>query len=197
MGLNDDATGGTWTEGLVRKSDVYDKIVAWIIMMENQIGRKLKVLRSDWGGEFDNDRLKDYCTKKGILWKPLTPYTSQQNGKSGRKNLTLMSAVRSIMAEKKLFRRLWLEIMCAVGHVRNRSPTSTLDYKKTPYEALNGHQPNVSYFRVLGSRAWVLIPGTTSRKKLDERSWQSILVGYDGSNYRVFNPRKGKVTISP
>ena len=105
-----------------------------------------------------------------------------------------MGPTRSIMAEKHLGKHLWYEIVSAVCHVWNRCPTRVLDNKAVPYFALNGEMPDVSHFKVLGSRAWVLIPKTTLRGKLDERSWQGIFVGYEGTNYRVYNPKTRKVT---
>ena len=105
-----------------------------------------------------------------------------------------MGPTRSIIAEKHLGKHLWYEIVSTVCHVRNRCPTRVLDNNAVPYFALNGEMPDISYFKVLGSRAWVLVPKTTSRGKLDKRSWQGIFVGYEGINYRIYNPKTRKVT---
>lgn len=50
--------------------------------------------------------------------------------------------------------------------------------------------------KVVGSRAWVHIP-KKKRVKHDVRSWQGIFIDYEGKNqYRVYNPRTGKVHIT-
>jgi len=36
------------------------------IMMKNKMGRKVKVMRSDNGGEYTSKELKDYLASKGI-----------------------------------------------------------------------------------------------------------------------------------
>ena len=61
---------------------------------------------------------------------------------------------------------------------------------------MKGKKPDLSHIRVLGARAWVHIP-KEKRKKLDERSWQGIHVGYEGTNqYRIYNPCTGKVHVT-
>lgn len=55
----------------------------------------------------------------GVAWEPSAPYTPQQNGKAERSMYTIMSAVRSVMAEKQLPKSLWNEIAAAVVHIRN------------------------------------------------------------------------------
>ena len=192
--VTDDSTGTTWTEPLVSKDETFEKTVDWVTRMETQLGRKVKVWRTDLGTEFYNYRFSAYFAKKGIQWEHSAAYTHAQNGKAERKNYTLMGPTRSIMAEKHLGKHLWYEIVSAVCHVRNRCPTRVLDNNAVPYFALNGEMPDVSHFKVLGSRAWVLIPKTILRGKLDERSWQGIFVGYEGTNYRIYNPKTGKVT---
>lgn len=194
--FTDDATGTTWIRLLKHKSpDTFDEFRRWLVLIENQTEKKLKILISDWGTEYNNQPYRNYMEEKGIDWKPAAPYTPAQNGKSERKNLTIMGPVRSIMAEKKLPVGLWGEIAMAVVYIRNRAPCKALDSRSTPFEGLNYTKPDVSYFRVLGSRAWVHVPNTTARSKLDERSWQGIHVGYEGSNYRIYNPRTRKITI--
>ena len=39
----------------------------WKKMVENQTGRKIKVLRSDNGGEYTSDPFKEYCQDEGFV----------------------------------------------------------------------------------------------------------------------------------
>jgi len=69
--------------------------------------------------------------------------------------------------------------------------------KKTAYELLTGNKPKVHYFRVFGSKCFILNKKSKSSKfapKVDE----GFMLGY-GSNahaYRVFNKTSGCVEIA-
>ncbi|KAH9288595.1 hypothetical protein KI387_032712, partial [Taxus chinensis] len=56
----------------------------------NEIGLKLKCLRSDNGGEYYSNEFFDYYSKNGIRRKKTVPGTPQQNGVSKRMNITIM-----------------------------------------------------------------------------------------------------------
>lgn len=90
-----------------------------------------------------------------------------------------MSAVRSVMAEKQLAKSLWNEIAAAIVYIRNRCLSVE---GKTPFKKCNNQLPDVSNLRVLGCRAWVRVPDTTTRSTMDLRSWQGIMVGYKANN---------------
>jgi hypothetical protein len=60
--------------------------------------------------------------------------------------------------------------------------------KKTPYELLTGNKSNVSYFRVFGSKCYVLQKRSKS-SKFAPKVYEGFLLGYDSNShaYRVFN----------
>ena len=66
-----------------------------------------------------------------------------------------------------------------------------------PFELWAKKKPNLSHLRTFGSDAFVLIPDLF-RKKWDAKSQKRILVGYESEsgNYRLFDSRTGRVTIS-
>jgi hypothetical protein len=69
--------------------------------------------------------------------------------------------------------------------------------KKTSYELLTGKKPNVSYFRVFGSKCFILVKrGRKSRFAL--KAVEGFLLGYDSNTrvYRVFNKSTGLVEVS-
>ena len=60
---------------------------------------------------------------------------------------------------------------------------------------MNNAKPFLGHMRTVGARTWVHIP-KEKRKKLDDRSWQGIIVGYEGNNqYRIYDPLTGKVHV--
>ena len=71
------------------KSEVFGLFKVFKALVENQSGRKLKVLRSDNGGEYVNSKFINYCSYVGIQMLHYIPYTPQQNGVAERKNKSL------------------------------------------------------------------------------------------------------------
>ncbi|GKC72332.1 retrotransposon protein, putative, ty1-copia subclass, partial [Tanacetum coccineum] len=65
--------------------------------VENQLGKTIKALRSDRGGEYISQEFKDYLKACGIVQQLTPPYTPQHNGVSKRRNRTLLDMVRSMM----------------------------------------------------------------------------------------------------
>lgn len=61
MTFIDDYTRKIWVYFLKEKSKAFMKFVEFRAMAERQSGYKLRTLRSDNGGEFISNELKDFC----------------------------------------------------------------------------------------------------------------------------------------
>ena len=66
----------------------------------------------------------------------------------------------------------------------------------TPFEAWSSCKPEVTHFRIFGSRAWARIP-SEKRKELDPQSTACIFVGYfdDVKGYRLIDPSTDNIFI--
>ena len=104
------------------------------------------------------------------------PYTPQQNGVVERKNRALKEMATCMIEAKDLSPKLWDEGINCVAYIQNRSLHKSV-CGKTPYEAWFGHNPNISHFRIFGSRAWARIP-SEKRKALHPKIKECIMVGY-------------------
>jgi hypothetical protein len=69
--------------------------------------------------------------------------------------------------------------------------------KKTSYELLTGKKPNVSYFRVFGSKCFILVK-RGRKSKFAPKVVEGFLLGYDSNTraYRVFNKSTGLVEVT-
>jgi hypothetical protein len=69
--------------------------------------------------------------------------------------------------------------------------------KKTSYELLTGNKPNVSYFRVFGSKCYILVK-KGRHSKFAPKVVEGFLLGYDSNTkaYTVFNKSLGLVQVS-
>jgi transposase InsO family protein len=116
----------------------------------------VKKVTSDNGSEFKNLQVEEYLEEEGIKHEIFAPYTPQQNGVVERKNRTLINMARTILREYKMPERFWSEAVNTACHAINQLYLHRL-LKKTSYELLTGNKPNVSYFRVFGSKCYILV----------------------------------------
>ena len=103
----DDFSRNTWTYFLKKKSEVFDRFKEFKALVENQTEKKIKVLRTDNGGEFCSKEFEEFYKKCGIARKKTTPYTPQQNGVVERMNRTLMEKARSMLSGTVLGKEFW------------------------------------------------------------------------------------------
>ena len=75
----DDAIRKTWVYCIRQKSDVFDTFKKWKSLAENEIGKRLKCLRSDNGGEYCSKEFDSYCSHNGIHMEKTVPGTPQEN----------------------------------------------------------------------------------------------------------------------
>nr|GEV27214.1 hypothetical protein [Tanacetum cinerariifolium] len=146
------------------KDETIPILKAFITGLENQLRLRVKVIRSDNGTEFKNNDLNQFCGLKGIKREFSVPRTPQQNGIAERKNMTLIEAGRTMLADSLLPIPFWAEAVNTACYVQNRVLV-TKPHNKTPYELLHG--------------------------KFEGKVDEGFLVGYSVSSkaFRVFNSR--------
>ena len=69
--------------------------------------KKIKILRSDRGGEYFPGKFSMFGEQNGIIHQTNAPYTPQQNGLVERKNRTLEDMVNSMLVSFGLPKNLW------------------------------------------------------------------------------------------
>ena len=91
---------------------------------------------------------------------------------------------------------LWSEALLTACYIRNRLPTRSLD-GKSPHEAWTGSKPRVSHIRKFGSLIYCHIPKKSGRKKLENKTLRTYLVGYQSDGiYRVYYPESKSIRIT-
>ncbi|GJV60188.1 retrotransposon protein, putative, ty1-copia subclass [Tanacetum coccineum] len=107
--------------------------------VENQLGKKIKAIRSDRGGEYLSHEFVNHMKSCGIVSQLNPPYTPQHNGVSERKNRTLLDMVRSMMNLKTLPKSFWGYALETTARILNMVPTKKVD--RMPYEICTGKLP--------------------------------------------------------
>jgi hypothetical protein len=102
----------------------------------------------------------------------------------------------TMLGEYKTSERFWSEAVNTACHAINRLYLHHL-LKKTSYELLTSNKPNVSYFRVFGSKCYILVK-KGRHSKFAPKVVEGFLLGYDSNTkvYRVFNKSSGLVEVS-
>jgi hypothetical protein len=157
---------------------------------------RIKKIRSDNGTEFKNSQIEGFLEEEGIKHEFSSPYTPQQNGVVERKNRTLLDMARTILDQYKTPDRFWAKAINTACYSINWLYLLRI-LKKTSYELLTVKKPNVSYFRVFGSKCFILIKRCRN-SKFAPKAVEGFLLGYDSNTraYRVFNKSTGLVEVS-
>ena len=153
----DDASRYTWVYILKKKSEVFNTFKNLKALVENMYDRKIKVFRTDNGGEYTSVEFESYLREEGIRHEKTVPKTPEQNGVVERMNRTVVEAVRCMLSDSKFPKTFWAEALSTAVYVCNRISTAALK-DITPYETLNGHKPNVKHLRTFGCIAHVHVP---------------------------------------
>jgi transposase InsO family protein len=160
--------------------------------VEVEIGKKLKVLQTDSGGEFTSMEFRQYYAKRGVVCELVVchltaPYSPQQNRVVEWRNKSMVAMGRCMLKAKGLPGYFWVEHVSTTVHILNRAPTHALDGKMT-YEAWHGEVPAVHYFHTFSYIAHLKIT-RSNLKKLDDQSRKAIFIEYEAGSkaYRYYN----------
>ncbi|GJX42892.1 retrotransposon protein, putative, ty1-copia subclass [Tanacetum coccineum] len=154
---------------LKHKHEVFETFKVFQKEVENQLGKTIKLLRSDRGGEYMSQEFLDHLKDHGIIAHRTPPYTPQHNG-----DYSLETAAR----------------------ILNMVPTKKVE--KTPYEVWHGQAPKLSYLKVWGVEALVKRDTLTKPDKLEPRSIKCIFIGYpkETMGYSFYYPPENKILIA-
>ncbi|GJU90938.1 retrovirus-related pol polyprotein from transposon TNT 1-94 [Tanacetum coccineum] len=170
----DDCTKYCYVYLLKSKDEAIDKFVLYKTEVENQLGKKIKVVRSDRGGEYVAP-FAELCAKHGIRHEFTAPYSPQQNGIAERKNRTLKEMVTAMLISSGMSQDMWGEAILTATYLLNKIPRK--EKEETPYELWMGRKPSYQYLRVWGCLAKVAVP-TPKAQKIGPKSVDCIFIGY-------------------
>ena len=182
----DDCSRYTYVYLLKHKDETFIAFKNYKAEVENQLGRKIKILRSDRGGEYFSNEFSAFCEEHGIIHQCSAPFTPQQNGLAERKNRTFLEMTNAMLLNAKLPNNLWGEAILGACHILNRIPLKKS--KISPYEMWKGRKPNIGYFKVWGCLAYCKNTDP-KRTKLSPRAIKCAFVGYaiNSKAYRLLD----------
>ena len=192
----DDFTRYTWVAFLRDKSETLEEARKVLKRIQIEKDSQISKIRSDHGSEFENSSFEKFCSDQGILHEFSAPKTPQQNGIVERKNRVLQEMANVMLNSMKLSKNLWAEAVNTACYIINRVFTRKHN-NKTAYELWFDKKPTVKYFRVFGSKCYIL-RDRENLGKFDTKSDEGIFLGYSLNSraYRVLNKRTGVIQES-
>ncbi|PRQ59012.1 putative RNA-directed DNA polymerase [Rosa chinensis] len=182
--FTDDCSRYCYIYLLSEKSQALQAFKIFRTEVELQQETKIKIVRSDRGGEFYGKYTEAgqqkgpfalYLQEQGIKAQYTTPYNPQQNGVAERKNRTFLNMVRSMMCTSGLPKFLWGEALRTANYICNRAPSKAVE--KTPFEIWCGRQPSLHHCHVWGCKAEAKTPNALTQK-LESKTVSCNFIGY-------------------
>ena len=124
MTFIDDNSRKSWIYFLKSKKseEVLQRLQEFKALVENQTGRKIRVLISNNGGEYTSKEFDGFCIQEGIRRQLIVLYTPEQNGVIERKNRSIVGVARAMLHDQSLSFFLWAEACNTAVYLQNRSP---------------------------------------------------------------------------
>ncbi|GJR94082.1 putative ribonuclease H-like domain-containing protein [Tanacetum coccineum] len=134
--LHMDLFGPTFVKSLMKK-------MYCLVVTDDYIDHKVKVIRCDNGTEFKNREMNQFCEMKGILRQFSVARTPQQNRVAERRNMTLIEAARTMLADSKLPTTFWAEAVNTACYPLSISNSRTRIVEENLHIRFSESTPNV------------------------------------------------------
>lgn len=192
----DDLSKYTHVYFLKHKNEQIIKFRQFKAAVELLTGKKIKILRTDGGGEYVNREMANELAAWGIIHQTTTAYTPESNGVSERRNRTNFEPARTMLFHAGLPPEFWAEAYHTANYLKNRSPSRAVP--TTPHEVFHGTAPSGLNLRVFGCLCHVHVPATKRAGKLASRSRPCIFIGYSDTQkgWRVYDPETKQTYVS-
>ncbi|CAI7800544.1 unnamed protein product [Closterium sp. NIES-53] len=155
----DDHTRAVWVYPLQTKGEVAVAVLKeWTSRAQRESRHKVKVIRTDNGGEFIGADFEAVLKKKGIEHQLTMPYNPQQNSVAERFNRTLQEGARTLLGRAGLPDPFWVTALRQVALVKNRVLATVGDKQWVPYTKWYGSASAVNMLRAYGCMVLFHVP---------------------------------------
>jgi transposase InsO family protein len=104
---------------------VFNKFKEFKALIENLSEKKIKILRSNNGGEYTSKEFVNFCKDVGIKRELTTPCNPQQNDVAKQKNRTMLEVVKikiflCVYGQKQQWQLFMCRTDCPIVHLGSR-----------------------------------------------------------------------------
>lgn len=186
--FTDDFSRKTFIYIIRHKSETLRKFQEFQALVENELSKKIKCLRSDNGTEYLSHEFQAHLKQHGIRHETSVRYTPEQNGVAEAAGKVIFQKVRCMLTHANLPKAYWAEAAVYACYVKNRSPSSSLK-NDTPEGVWTGKKVDISNLRTFGCLAYERLD--TNRSKIASRAKRFIFTGISDTQkggYRLIDP---------
>ncbi|CAI5459923.1 unnamed protein product [Closterium sp. Yama58-4] len=169
----------------------------WMPRAQKESGHKVKVIRTDNGGEFIGADFEAVLKKKGIQHQLTVPYNPQQNGVAERFNRTLQEGARTLLGRAGLPDPFWVTALRQVVVVKNRVLATVGDKQWIPYTKWYGSALAINMLRAVGCMVVFHVP-KEKRGKLEASGRWGVHLGLakDHKGWLIWDLTSQQLTVS-
>jgi hypothetical protein len=188
--FTDDFSRYDYIYPIKERSKALEKFKIFKVEVENHHNIKIKLVRSDRGGEYYGHHtpygqvskpFARFLQKNDIFAQYSMPDDPQQNKVVERHNRTLMDMVRNMLSYSTLLISLWMEALKTAVHILNRVPSKSVP--KTPYEMWTDRKLTLNYLHMWGCSVEAKL-FNQSIGKLDPKTVSCYFIGYPDKSKR-------------
>lgn len=175
----DDRTRARFVVPMNGKTHALDQVKRIVAKLDRQGSEKVKVVRSDGGGEFGSNEAKRWYDELGLLHQISPRYTPELNGVAERNMRTIKEMIATMISSSTVGHRYWDYAARYAAAILNKTTTSGTDVN--PWEVLTGRSPNIQSIRRFGEPCFVQVPRGTRNKATFEvaKALKGYILGQD------------------
>ena len=147
---------------IASKADAFEIMVESIYKLEKQLGERVRVIRSDGGGEFASSEAAEFYRLSGIQRYVTPRHTPELNGAAERMVRTLKEMIASLLHDSKLPHEYWSYAARYAGVIwmktRDREGISA-------WTRMTGRSEGIDTIRRFGERVVIQMPRAVRRKR--------------------------------
>ena len=131
------------------KDQAAKKFEHFLTFFEKRFSCRIRVLRTDGGGEYQNVDL--FCKRAGVARQVSEARNQASNGKAERMHGTILNIARSMIFACRLPLTFWGDAVEYAAYILNRSPTRANLNRASPMQVLTKEAPDLRDVVVFGS----------------------------------------------
>jgi len=176
----------TWVYLLHSKSQAFTLFLRFKLLVENQLGTRIKAIQTDNAKEFQC--FDKFLHNAGIAHRYTCPHTHQQNDSVERKHKHIIETGLSLLAHASLPLKYWNYAFMHASIVINNLLIPVLN-NRSPYQVLFGHTLDHNMFKIFGCLCYPLLKPYNNHK-FNFKSSACLFLG-------LCRNRKGYICMHP
>jgi hypothetical protein len=167
-----------WASKAESLRDVQDLVIQTICNSKTASGRTPRLIVTDLGTEFENDKVKAYCRRHGIHLQPTPPRAKELNGVAEKSVDTVKNHMRTMLLACGMPEQSWFRAVSHHVFLWNRTHISKTT-GVTPYETMAKRKPSIMNVGVFGCDAFVHQDRTQRDTTCSPKAKPGIYLGHD------------------